>query len=183
MPSYTAPTRDFRFIINEMLDLESYGNLPGFENATTDMVTSIIDEAGKFTAEATFPEDDHRNFNRDGASFNVGETFAGLPLAKGVELVEGVAVAGFVVAQGAHHAQAFGAGPVVEIRRQHRVAVVGEALRDARLVVAEAEDVVDDDHGRVQAVGLLGQEPAGTHAVAVGYGDVGILGAHGHSLA
>ena len=45
---------------------------------------------GKFTAEATFPEDDHRNFNRDGASFNVGETFAGLPLAKGVELVEGL---------------------------------------------------------------------------------------------
>jgi len=45
---------------------------------------------GKFTAEAKFPADDHRNFNRDGASFNVGETFAGLPLAKGVELVEGL---------------------------------------------------------------------------------------------
>lgn len=45
---------------------------------------------GKFSAEATFPEDDHRNFNRDGACFNVGETFAGLPLAKGVELVRGL---------------------------------------------------------------------------------------------
>lgn len=43
---------------------------------------------GKFTAETTFPEDDHRNFNRDGDCFNVGETLAGLPLAKGVELVE-----------------------------------------------------------------------------------------------
>lgn len=41
---------------------------------------------GRMTAATTFPADDHRNFNRDGAAFNVGETFAGLPFAKGVEL-------------------------------------------------------------------------------------------------
>lgn len=44
--------------------------------------------SGKLTADSTFAADDHRNFNRDGDHFNVGETFAGLPLAKGVELVE-----------------------------------------------------------------------------------------------
>lgn len=44
--------------------------------------------AGKFTKESTFPPEDHRNFNRDGQSFNVGETFAGLPFAKGVELAD-----------------------------------------------------------------------------------------------
>ena len=43
---------------------------------------------GKMTKATTFPVDDHRNFNRDGASFNVGETFAGLPFAKGVELAD-----------------------------------------------------------------------------------------------
>lgn len=44
--------------------------------------------AGKFTANTTFPEDDHRNYNRDGDAFNVGETFAGLPFALGVSLAD-----------------------------------------------------------------------------------------------
>lgn len=43
---------------------------------------------GKFTRNTTFPANDHRNFNRDGQQFNVGETFAGLPFAKGVELAD-----------------------------------------------------------------------------------------------
>jgi aryl-alcohol dehydrogenase-like predicted oxidoreductase len=43
---------------------------------------------GKMTKATTFPPDDHRNFNRDGQSFNVGETFAGLPFPKGVELTD-----------------------------------------------------------------------------------------------
>jgi len=44
--------------------------------------------AGKYTRETTFAETDHRNYNRDGAFFNVGETFAGLPFEKGVELAD-----------------------------------------------------------------------------------------------
>jgi len=43
---------------------------------------------GKFTANTTFEADDHRTYNANGDSFNVGETFAGLPFAKGVELAE-----------------------------------------------------------------------------------------------
>jgi len=34
----------------------------------------------------TFPANDHRNFKPHGQQFNVGETFAGLPFEKGVEL-------------------------------------------------------------------------------------------------
>jgi aryl-alcohol dehydrogenase-like predicted oxidoreductase len=41
---------------------------------------------GKFTSETKFVDTDHRNFNRDGQQFNVGETFAGLPFEKGVQL-------------------------------------------------------------------------------------------------
>lgn len=44
--------------------------------------------SGKLTAQTRFPENDHRNYNRDGQAFNVGETFAGLPYEKGVELAD-----------------------------------------------------------------------------------------------
>ena len=44
--------------------------------------------SGKFSAETSFVETDHRNYNQDGAAFNVGETFAGLPFLKGVELAD-----------------------------------------------------------------------------------------------
>ncbi|WP_158737027.1 aldo/keto reductase [Alteribacillus sp. YIM 98480] len=43
---------------------------------------------GKFNKSSSFTEDDHRYFNRNGEAFNVGETFAGLPFEKGVELSE-----------------------------------------------------------------------------------------------
>ena len=43
---------------------------------------------GKMTAATVFPKNDHRNFNRDGQQFNVGETFAGLPFEQGVALAE-----------------------------------------------------------------------------------------------
>lgn len=55
MPTYTAPTRDTRFIINEVLDLASYGNLPGFEMATDDVTDAVINEGGKFCAEVLAP--------------------------------------------------------------------------------------------------------------------------------
>lgn len=41
---------------------------------------------GKFSKDHQFEEDDHRNFNKDGDAFNVGETFGGLEFIKGVEL-------------------------------------------------------------------------------------------------
>lgn len=43
---------------------------------------------GKMNKDSVFGENDHRHFNKDGAAFNVGETFAGLPFEKGVELAD-----------------------------------------------------------------------------------------------
>jgi aryl-alcohol dehydrogenase-like predicted oxidoreductase len=39
---------------------------------------------GKYTASTTFPENDHRTFNRHGGSFDVGETFSGVDYEQGV---------------------------------------------------------------------------------------------------
>ncbi|NTS41309.1 aldo/keto reductase [Flavisolibacter sp. BT320] len=40
---------------------------------------------GKFTETTTFPESDHRNYNRNGDAFNAGETFSGIAFSEGVQ--------------------------------------------------------------------------------------------------
>ena len=43
---------------------------------------------GKFHLDSTFAADDHRNFNRHGEAFDVGETFSGVDYNAGLEAVE-----------------------------------------------------------------------------------------------
>jgi aryl-alcohol dehydrogenase-like predicted oxidoreductase len=44
--------------------------------------------SGKFRADSTFEETDHRQFNRNGEAFDVGETFSGVPYDVGLKAVE-----------------------------------------------------------------------------------------------
>ena len=44
--------------------------------------------SGKYTRDTTFSADDHRQFNRHGEVFDVGETFAGVPFEVGLDAVE-----------------------------------------------------------------------------------------------
>ena len=46
--------------------------------------------SGKFSSHTVFAENDHRNYNKNGEAFNVGETFAGLPFEKGLALVDAI---------------------------------------------------------------------------------------------
>jgi aryl-alcohol dehydrogenase-like predicted oxidoreductase len=41
--------------------------------------------SGKYTKDTVFAENDHRSYNREGASFDVGETFSGVPYEVGLE--------------------------------------------------------------------------------------------------
>ncbi len=43
---------------------------------------------GKMSADSTFQKDDHRNFNRHGEAFDVGETFSGIDFETGLAAVE-----------------------------------------------------------------------------------------------
>ena len=43
---------------------------------------------GKMTLHTSFPENDHRNYNRHGEEFDVGETFSGVDFETGLQAVE-----------------------------------------------------------------------------------------------
>ncbi len=49
--------------------------------------------SGKYDEHTSFPANDHRNFNAHGESFDVGETFAGVPFDVGVQAARKIAMA------------------------------------------------------------------------------------------
>jgi alkylation response protein AidB-like acyl-CoA dehydrogenase len=55
MTVYTAPERDMKFVLHELLEVEKLTELPGYEDATADTVDAIIEEAAKVAEEILFP--------------------------------------------------------------------------------------------------------------------------------
>ncbi len=55
MPRYTPPVRETRFILDRVLKVDRYANLPKFANASPEVVSAVLEEGGKFVAEVLFP--------------------------------------------------------------------------------------------------------------------------------
>ena len=51
MSEYRAPLQEIRFALNELASLEHIAALPGYEEATPDVVNAVLDEAAKFAGE------------------------------------------------------------------------------------------------------------------------------------
>ncbi|MFC3713827.1 acyl-CoA dehydrogenase C-terminal domain-containing protein [Sphingoaurantiacus capsulatus] len=48
MPTYRAPLKDTQFVLRHIVQLDKYSNLPGFADATPDLVGAILEEGAKF---------------------------------------------------------------------------------------------------------------------------------------
>jgi alkylation response protein AidB-like acyl-CoA dehydrogenase len=55
MPIYKAPVEDALFLLNDVFHLDHYGNLPGFSDASPDVVEAVLREAAKFSEEVLTP--------------------------------------------------------------------------------------------------------------------------------
>ncbi len=82
MPEYKAPLRDMSFVMNELLDAEGfYQTLPGYEEATRDLMDAIVEEGAKFAENVLSPL--NQSGDDEGCVWNDGEvkTPSGFPEA------------------------------------------------------------------------------------------------------
>ncbi|HYF23703.1 MAG TPA: acyl-CoA dehydrogenase family protein, partial [Caulobacteraceae bacterium] len=66
--AYKAPLRDFTFLLKDVLDIDRYSNVPGFADASFDLVQQILEEGAKFAEGVIAPLD--RVGDREGCKWN-----------------------------------------------------------------------------------------------------------------
>ncbi len=74
MPEYKAPQRDMMFVLNDVINVSELAELPGFEDATPDIVQGVIDEAAKIIENTIAPLNE--TGDREGCRFDNGTVTA-----------------------------------------------------------------------------------------------------------
>ena len=55
MPTYKAPVDDVMFLLSDVFHIDRYNNLPGFADATPDLIEAVLAEAAKFCEDVLTP--------------------------------------------------------------------------------------------------------------------------------
>jgi acyl-CoA dehydrogenase len=55
MPTYKAPVEDVLFLLNDVFHIERHNNLPGFADASPDVIEAVLGEAAKLCEEVLLP--------------------------------------------------------------------------------------------------------------------------------
>lgn len=55
MATYKAPIRDMQFVMYELMNADKLSDMPGFEEATRDLIDPVMEEASKITQDVLFP--------------------------------------------------------------------------------------------------------------------------------
>ena len=70
MTVYAAPQRDMRFVLHELLEVDRLTELPGCEEATSDVIDAIIEESAKVAETVLFPL--NQSGDQEGCHFENG---------------------------------------------------------------------------------------------------------------
>ena len=70
MPVYRAPLDDFRFVLNEFLEIDKQKDLKEFADLSSDLVEDILTNAAKFCEEVLQPI--NQSGDEEGAHFENG---------------------------------------------------------------------------------------------------------------
>jgi alkylation response protein AidB-like acyl-CoA dehydrogenase len=70
MPAYKVPTDNINFVLNEVLGMEKISALPGYEDATPDIISQVLEEGAKICEQVLFPL--NQSGDEEGCTFENG---------------------------------------------------------------------------------------------------------------
>lgn len=71
MPIFTAPTKDFEFLLNDFLEVENQKHLNGFDEVDASLISSLLSEGARLCEEVLFPI--NQSGDAEGCKFDNGK--------------------------------------------------------------------------------------------------------------